>query len=498
MANSSAVEYIKTALEHGNSKEEITQALLAQNWSQIDIDAAFSHVETALAQVNNVLPAPPAPKKSEWDIDLKSLSASQILLYLGGLIVVLAAVFFVGSFWSIWSPIARVLAIFVPTIICLMVGAVLFHHEAYKKHGIVFLTVGGILFPSFLAVMYIEMQILAMSKIGVMGLAVSLPSLALYLILGLFFTYAIWSILSQVAGLFVYYYLVLVIGGDQSAWVWGWLLLVPGTTYLWLSWYFEKIELAVEAFYSYLIGSLIAGVSIFLLMLGSGDFGLYLLVPLGVVYFMSGVYFEKSGVLKYSHANYVIGAGTIFFALIAMVFQGYPVAHLVEGVGVQPYPDMSNDYSSQVYVIYKENLKMYVGWSNILIGGLYFIFAWAIGLLRNNVLKEPPRFKDAAEFLGILSVLGGIYYMGLFGSNPLYETLLLIGSLVCIFASVIQLSRKSLYLGTFFLVVYIFSITSEYFANNVGWPLSLFVAGLLSMGVSVVIERFKRAYFIKN
>jgi len=498
MANKLAVDYIKTALEQGHSKDDISQALLAQNWTQTDIDAAFNQVESASAQLNNTLTAPAAPKKSEWDIDLNSLSASQILLYLGGLIVVLAAVFYVSMFWSAWSPLGRVMAIFAPTIICLIAGAILFHHVNYKKQGVVFLTVGATLFPFFLWVMYFEMQILAVSDIGVLGLVIALPSLALCLILGLFFPFPVWTTFSQIAGLLVYYYSVLMILPEPSSTVWGWLLLIPGALYLWLSLYFEKKALTAEAFYSYLLGSLVAGFSIVLLLFGANSFGYYALIPLGMLYFLAGVYFETKGVLKYSHSGYIIGAGAIIFALLALASQGFIVQHLIEGFGAQPYPEMGNDYSSERYAIYHENLKMYIGWSNVLAGGLYFAFGWAIGLLKNRGLKEPERFKDAAEFLGILSVLGGIHYLGLGGSSPVYETLLLLASLVCIFASVIELSRKSLYLGTLFLVVYIFSTTSEYFATNVGWPVSLFVAGLLSMGVSVLIERFRKSYFVKN
>ena len=85
-----------------------------------------------------------------------------------------------------------------------------------------------------------------------------------------------------------------------------------------------------------------------------------------------------------------------------------------------------------------------------------------------------------------------------YGKQPLFETLILIGSLVFIFSSVLRQSKIFLYEGTFFLVIYIFSIGYEYFQNQIGWPLTLLVAGLLSMFTGLMIEKLRKRYFKAN
>ena len=49
-----------------------------------------------------------------------------------------------------------------------------------------------------------------------------------------------------------------------------------------------------------------------------------------------------------------------------------------------------------------------------------------------------------------------------------------------------------------FLIIYIFDIGGEYFQNQIGWPITLFVAGILSMGVGIGIEVIRRNYFNKS
>ena len=81
------------------------------------------------------------------------------------------------------------------------------------------------------------------------------------------------------------------------------------------------------------------------------------------------------------------------------------------------------------------------------------------------------------------------------GKEPVYEPLLLFSSLGFIFGSIVNKSRQFLYLGTLFLIIYIFDIGAEYFESNVGWPITLFVAGLASMGIGFGIEKLRRKYF---
>lgn len=94
-----------------------------------------------------------------------------------------------------------------------------------------------------------------------------------------------------------------------------------------------------------------------------------------------------------------------------------------------------------------------------------------------------------------VAILGGLFGLGLDGKKFVYETMLLLGSLGFIFFSIPIKSRTFLYVGTWFLIVYIFGIGGEYFQNQVGWSITLFIAGLLSMSIGFGMEKLRKQYF---
>jgi hypothetical protein len=119
MINKQLLDYIQKSLESGASIEQITPALVGQGWNNQDIKEASAKASEIISQKINVAVPPPAPpKKSEWNIEVKNLSASQVLLYLGGLIVVIAGIIYIGINWSQWGSVARISAIFLPMLIC--------------------------------------------------------------------------------------------------------------------------------------------------------------------------------------------------------------------------------------------------------------------------------------------------------------------------------------------------------------------------------------------
>ena len=126
---------------------------------------------------------------------------------------------------------------------------------------------------------------------------------------------------------------------------------------------------------------------------------------------------------------------------------------------------------------------------------IYLIFAYIIEKLKNIGFKEALKQRNFFNIVGPLWVLGTIFYLGLGGKKPVYETLLLLSSLSFIFGSIPRLTRQYLYIGTIFLIIYIISIGGEYFQNEVGWPITLFIAGLTSMGISIFMEKIRRKYF---
>lgn len=485
MINNQILDYIQKSIEGGYEVDQIKAALLQNGWKIENIEEALTRAQEI---INLKLSAPIAPiaplasRQSEWAIELKSLSASQILLYLGGLIVILAGVTYVSINWSQWGVVARIFAILLPMLICYGVGTSMWVLNQHKKQGIIFLVVGSLLFPFFLFVLFKELELFAEPFNSNFNFTVSLSSFLLYLICNYFFRFPIWSFLYQGVGLFVFYYFLRLIGvesfsEDTSM---AWLLLIPGTLYLFLSLFYENIKQKESAYYSQLIGALVIVISFLRLfekaIIYNKDYWSWILLTFGIFYFIIGVLFEKNNYKKYSHAPYFIGVAIIFLSFLRLGLTGSLLEDLIGTTTT--------------------NNQNIVGWSSIIVGLLYLVFAYIIEKLRNIGIEDALKYKNFFNFVGPSLVLSAIFYLGTDGNKYVYETMLLLASLGFIFGSIPKLTKQYLLVGTLFLIVYIFSIGGEYFQNEVGWPITLFVAGLASMGISILIEKVRRKYFV--
>ena len=309
-------------------------------------------------------------------------------------------------------------------------------------------------------------------------------SFALYLGFAFVFRSPFWSFLYHSAGLFIYYFFLRVIGVESVFSSEGstisWLVLIPATAYIFLGLLYEKKELPEEGRYSYVIGSITVILCCIRLFAetsaGGKEYFSWLLLGLGIAYYRLGIFFERANFQKYCRLPYFIGVGVVFFSLFRLG---------ADGTLLNGYPAPS----------YEKGYQNIVGWSNLIVGTIFLLLGWGIEKLRNFHLEIGPRYKGFFNFVGPLWFLGAILSLGLDGHKLVYETALLVSSIGFIFGSIPKLSRQFLYIGTLFLVIYIFSTGSEYFQNDVGWPITLFAAGLASMGVSLAIEKVRRKYF---
>jgi hypothetical protein len=479
MANKQLLEYVQKSLENSASAKQINSILSEQGWNPHEINKALIQAQHNLNKKHAVHLAPPTPpKKSDWNIELKSISASQILLYLGGLIVVLAGITYIGINWSQWNEAARIFAIFLPMAICYIAGANMFFKGEHKKQGLIFVVVGSLLFPIFLSVAFKELELFAKPFNDSFGLTVSFLTLVLYLGLSNVFRFPIWGFLYHAVGLFTYYYLLKILGVESllKEPTMAWLFLIPGTAYLPLSLWYDRKKKQNEAHYSYALGILVIVFSFIRLIpeTSSNDYLSWALLLFGFAYFGLGVWLESSKNKKYCFAPYLIGVGLTFFSLLLLG---------VKGTMLQYFTESTWD---------KQDI---VGWSTVIIGLIYLLIAWLITDLKKIKIKEGVIYKDFFYIVGPLFTLGAVFYLGLKDNRPIHETLLLFSSIGFIFGSIPKLLHQFLYIGTLFLVIYIFSIGGEYFQNSVGWPITLFAAGLLSMGIGVAIEKARKKYF---
>jgi len=485
--NTQIVDYVQKSLQAGTTVEQISSALSSQGWSPTDINEALLLAQEVIRQKSVIPSVPRAPTKtsqlsSNLSIDVKNMSASQILLYLGGLIVVLAGVTYLIISWSQWGSTLRIISILLPTLACYVTGAVLYFSEKHKEQGIFSLLVGAILFPIFLYIMFKELSFFEKTLNDAFNFTLYLLSFVLYLVSSYIFRFPVWSFMYHGTGLLVCYFALklLGIGSIFSEPTMAWIFLVLGAVYILLSQYYSQIGMKDEGEHALIIG---AGVTILSLvrlfaetMFFRNEILVYYLFGLGLVYFSFGVFCEKKGKIRYSQVLYLIGLSVIFVSLLRLGFDGLFFKDLFG----------SANFST----------KDLVGWSNLTVGIVYLLLAWGISKSEAFGLKHIETYKDFFNIVGPLWTLGAIFYLGLGGEKFLYESLLLLASLGFIFGSVVEQSRQFLYIGTLFLVIYIFSIGGEYFQNEAGWPVTLFVAGLASMGIGIGIERVRRKYFI--
>lgn len=478
-------KYLKYGLERGLTKNQISEELVKAGWSEQLVNEAWQKIDPEDKLF--AAPAKPttSPKKSEWDINIKNISAAQILLFLGAIIMVVAAIIYISIGWSAWGAAARIAAILIPLLICLGTGITLWNLGKYKKIAIIFLLTGSLLFPFFLSVTFKELEFFAKPYNDPFKFTVSFLTLALFLLFSRLYKFTIWPFLYLVTGVFTYNLLFKVLGvnrfGDGPTMAW--LFLVLGTAYFFLSLFYEKANDQKAKQYSYILGTFIIIYSLFQIFgdtfISSREYVALILLLLGVSYVILGTLFEKAKKTFYIAIPYFLGFGLIFLSFFRLGVDGTLLKELF--------------FRSD-----SEVTQTIVGWSNLIVGFIYFFLAWLIKSLENRDLKQASEYQRFFRLVGPFWILGSIFYLGLEGHKYGYESLLLISSLAFVFGSLIRKSRPYLYLGTLFLVIYIFSIGSEYFQNKIGWPITLFVAGLISMIIGASIEMVRKKYFVRE
>lgn len=120
------------------------------------------------------------------------------------------------------------------------------------------------------------------------------------------------------------------------------------------------------------------------------------------------------------------------------------------------------------------------------IGASYLLLAHAFRRGWNKILI------GALYFFGITGFLGAAFSQ-VIDSVPwqmLYFLIVIVGLLL----SVYMRSRSILVMSTLFLIAHISYITSEYFANSLGWPISLIVLGFIFIGLGYASITIHKKY----
>ncbi len=457
MAEKESLEYIKKGVDSGFPIDQLLEAAVE-----------FKNQSKSSALSNNV------------NIEIKNLTASKVLLFLGGLITVIAGIIYITLNWKEWNSIYRILAIFLPMLISYSTGVYLWFYSKYQKQSLAFLCTGSLLFPFFLMILFKELHIFDQAKTNELGLTISVLSFIQFLVLNLLFKSQLWPFLYGVSGIFVHSFLYAIFKWDfLGKYTQFWTASLLGLAYLILGTYLNEDKSEQEyGKYLSILGALTSVASILLLIFTHkiDDIATwYMIVPI-VFYFFIGCYFEAESKKSSAQIFYFLGCFTVFITSIKLAIGGQ-IMHLL---GLSKIHDPVN---------------FQTGFSVVIVGILYLVLAAIFRKMKSFRLELLLNYSAFFDFFAVFFILGGIFNLGLSGKYFVYETLLLVSSLGFIFWSIPKKSISYLYIGTLFLVIYIFDIGGEYFQNSVGWPITLFISGLVAMGIGILMEKLRRDYF---
>lgn len=124
----------------------------------------------------------------------------------------------------------------------------------------------------------------------------------------------------------------------------------------------------------------------------------------------------------------------------------------------------------------------------MVIGASYLLLARAFRDGRNKKLI------GALYFFGITGFLGAAFSQ-VFDSVPwqMLYFLIVIGGL---FLAVYVRNRSILVMSTLFLIAHVSYITGEYFADSLGWPISLVILGFVFIGLGYISVNINKKYIV--
>jgi hypothetical protein len=428
MVDSRLLEFILQSLARSGLKEEISATLESKGWSKEETDAALARA----AQMLDPGAAPPqVPMKrarlaASPAVDLSRITAARIFLFLGAVVIVSAAVFFISINWEEWSGLQRFGSILAPMLVCAAAGLLLWFFNQ-RAVAVYFLLTAGLLIPfvMYMAIWglsagrpeyYMEQPVLLH-----WGFSLGMATIV-YLLCRRLLPHPSWSLL---AGLGFVLCAAFSIGGVLKT----------------------DPEITVHRF------ALIASALVLL----------------------AGLYAERGRHAVDAMLLYLVAWVGLVFSLLVLGFSG----------GMLP-ADIVEEYA---YGAAGANIH---GISMVLAGVVGLGLAYLARILSGVGFAGLTVYRGILGFFGCGMLLFGAFLTGVDGELPVYETTFLLLSLAAIFVGQRVRVRSFLYLGTLFLIVYVFSTGFEYFEDEMGWPIILFCAGLVSMVIGFAVDRWSR------
>lgn len=208
-----------------------------------------------------------------------------------------------------------------------------------------------------------------------------------------------------------------------------------------------------------------------------------LLVPSGAMVMLSEFHVETTSLWP---VTITFGVITLMYALLMMAHKSYVLTFFTIANGTT-FVYLLVESMIDGYPYQHEDLYAYL---TMAIGIGYLLLSYSFKKTWNSPLIGILYFFGAAGFFGAA-------YSRVFDSVPwqMLYFLLVMGGL---YLAVLTRSRSILVVSTIFLIAHVVYITSEYFADSIGWPISLVLLGFIFIGLGYASLAINKKYMMKK
>jgi len=213
-----------------------------------------------------------------------------------------------------------------------------------------------------------------------------------------------------------------------------------------------------------------------------------------VFHFIGGMLIPGGAVVTLSELNLDSGDWTIAITF-GVIFAFYLLLNSIHKNAILTFFAIANGTATVYLALNSVVGGPFEGWF-----GIKDIYQYTTMAMGASYLLLAHAFRDGCNkkligvlyFFGITGFLGAAFSQ-VFDSVPwqMLYFILVIGGLAL---SVYMRSRSILVMSTLFLIAHVSYITSEYFANSLGWPISLVILGFVFIGLGYVSISINKKY----
>jgi hypothetical protein len=428
--------YIIRSLTLARDEAQVRAELEKAGWNVGEISAAYLEARRLLDASAAVTPPVKRQPTGVPQVEMARITAGRVFLFIGVLVIISAAAFFLTINWADWTPVMRFLSLLTPMLLCAIVGIYLWGHRE-KPVAVFFLITAGLLLPFVLFALSTEVirdyffDTLHQTAAFPWGVAL-LASTVVFMLCRRIFGFPAWSLLAGTAA-------ILGTGAIATMFV-----ISPA-----------RDESVVNA---YMWGVLLSSAVVAAIAIAR----------------------EKAGIFSDARLLYLPPALALKVALLVLASTGAYTSWL-----------LANNIPGHRF----ENEWLTASTSLFISGALSLAIAWGAGkLLERGLQYVWPYRVTFGAFATFLILIGGLVMATGNHDNWWYSLVWLALILGFIFTGQRMQVRSFLYVGTLFMVVFVFTIGFEYFEDQAGWPLVLFASGLISLALGFLAERMSRSW----